>query len=102
MFYVFIKRLPDFWGQRLLEKKDWEDALLSYLRVAVFSPEEKVLLRRATIGAGRAWLAMDDFESAREAFKSVIETAGQSPEADTAKAELENVARREKALAPPK
>jgi hypothetical protein len=45
---------------------------------------------------------MDDFTSAKEAFNQIIESAGSSPEAELAKTELENVARREKALAPPK
>jgi tetratricopeptide (TPR) repeat protein len=89
-------------GQGLLEKKDWENALLAYLRVPVFYPQDKTLLRLATFGSGRAYFGMDDFASAKATFNQVIETAGSSPEAELAKTELENVARREKALAPPK
>ena len=88
-------------GECLLAAHQEEDALLAFLQVPVFYPEQKALLPPAMLGAGRAHFAMDDFPGARTAFNELIADYAGSASAAEAKAELEKIARREKALAPP-
>ena len=89
-------------GQCLVEKKQWEDAVLAFLQVPVFYPGEKALLPQVLLGRGRAHFGMEDFPAAKAALNELIKTYAASAEAKVAAAELEKIARREKALAPPK
>lgn len=88
-------------GQCLLAAKQWEDALLSFLEVPVFYPGETLELPESLLGVGRAHFGMDNFTDARNALNELIKTYAASREASEAKAELERIARREKALANP-
>lgn len=89
-------------GECLLAKKEWEDAVLSFLQVPVFYPTEKALLPQALLGRGRAHFGMDDLPAAKAAFDELIKTYPESAEAKLAAADQEKIARREKALADPK
>jgi len=89
-------------GQCLLAKKQWEDAMLAFLETPVFYPGEKVELPKSMLGIGRAQFGMDNFTEARAALNDLIKTYAASTEAMQAKTELDNIARREKALAAPK
>lgn len=89
-------------GQCLLAKKAWDDAVLSFLQVPVFFPQEKVLLPQALLGRGRAHFGMEDFPAAKASLNELLKTYADSSEAKVAKTELEKIARREKALAPAK
>ena len=89
-------------GQTLLARKEWEDALLAFLNVPVFYPGERVLVPQALLGAGRAHFGMDDLPRAKTILQEVLATYANAPEAKLARAELDLIARREKALAPPK
>ena len=91
---AFINR-----GQCLLAQKEWEAALLSFLEVPVFYPGERILLAPAQLGAGRAQAGMEDFPRAKATLQDVLKTYTAAAEAPLAKAELEKIARREKALA---
>lgn len=88
-------------GNCLLANKEWEDAILAFLQVPVFYPGEKQLLPVAALGAGRAEFGMDDFPRANATLNELMNTYSATPEAALAKAEIEKIARREKALAPP-
>jgi TolA-binding protein len=89
-------------GECLLAKKEWEDAMLSFLQVPVFYPTEKVLLPQSLLGRGRAHFGMDDLAAAKASLEELIKTYPASAEAKQAEAELEKISRREKALADPK
>ena len=88
-------------GQCLLAKKQWEDAILTFLEVPVFYPGEKALLPQSLLGVGRAQFGMENFADARAALDQLIKTYAASSEAAQAKVELEKITRREKALAAP-
>ncbi len=89
-------------GECLLATKEWEEAVLAFLRVPVFYPGEKVLLPQVLLGRGRAHFGMDDLPAAKAALEELIKTYPGSAEAKQAAAELEKITRREKALADPK
>ena len=88
-------------GQAHLALKQWEPALLAFLQVPVFFPDEKVLLPAGMLGVGRAYLGMEDLTRAKATFNELVETFGATAEAKAAKTELERVARLEKALETP-
>lgn len=89
-------------GECLLVKKQWDDAMLAFLQVPVFYPTEKILLPQSMLGAGRAQFGMEDFPRAKATLNELLKTYAAAPEAALAQAELEKIARREKALASPK
>ena len=86
-------------GQCGLVTKDWENALLSFLQVPVLYPEQKALAPASMLGVGRAHFGLEDFDSAKKALKELIKTYKATPEAAAGKAEMELIAKREKALA---
>lgn len=88
-------------GQSCLVLKDWENALLSFLQVPVLYPEQKALAPASMLGVGRAHFGLEDFPSAKAALKELMKTFKGTPEAAAAKVEMENIAKREKALADP-
>ena len=89
-------------GLCLLDRKDWEGALLAFLAVPVFHPEQKILMGPSMLGSGRSYFGMEDFKRAKETLNELITSLPNSPEAEQAKNELTLIARREKALADPK
>jgi tetratricopeptide (TPR) repeat protein len=89
-------------GECLLAKKEWEDALLSFLQTPVFYPGERMAVPLAMLGAGRAHFGMEDFPRAKATLNELIKAYENSPEAAQAQAELDKIARRETALAAPK
>lgn len=88
-------------GQSSLVLKDWENALLSFLQVPVLYPEQKALAPASMLGVGRAHFGLEDFDSAKKALKELMKTFKGTPEAVAAKAEMELIAKREKALFDP-
>lgn len=88
-------------GQSCLALKDWENALISFLQVPVMYPEQKALAPASMLGVGRAHFGLEDFQMAKATLKEVIKTFKGTPEALAAKAEMELIAKREKALADP-
>jgi tetratricopeptide (TPR) repeat protein len=89
-------------GGCLMAKKDWEGALLAYLKLPVFCPSDKQLLAQALLGAGRAQFELSDLEAAKATLNELKKVCASSPEAEQADAELQKIQRREKALAEPK
>ncbi len=88
-------------GQSCLALKDWENALLSFLQVPVLYPEQKALAPASMLGVGRAHFGLEDFESAKKTLKELMKTYKGTPEAAAAKADMELIAKREKALFDP-
>ena len=88
-------------GQSSLVLKDWENALISFLQVPVMYPEQKELAPASMLGVGRAHFGLEDFDSAKKALKELMKTYKGTPEAAAAKADMELIAKREKALFDP-
>ena len=88
-------------GQSLLALKDWENALLSFLQVPVLYPEQKALAPASMLGVGRAHFGLEDFEAAKKALRELMKTFKGTPEAIAGKAEMEAIAKRERALSDP-
>ena len=89
-------------GESLLAKKQWDDAVLAFVQVPVFYPTEKPLLPRALLGKARALFGSDDLEGARTTLDELRTSYPDTLEGKRIDAELEKIARREKALAAPK
>lgn len=89
-------------AQSLLARKEWEDAVLSFLQVPVFYPNERVWLPGAQLGVAQAEFGMEDIPRAKETLNGLLKTYPDAPEAAPAKAELAKIARYEKAHAAPK
>lgn len=89
-------------GQSHFALKQWEPALLSFLMIPVFYPEQRMLMPQSLLGAGRALFALDDFDRAKETLGDLIKSYGATPEAAAAQTELEAIARKQKALEGPK
>jgi tetratricopeptide (TPR) repeat protein len=78
--------------------KQWEKALLAYLQIPVFYPEQKNAGPAYMLGAAQCYFELNDLSRARASLDELTKTYAASPEATLAKAELERVTRREKAL----
>ena len=88
-------------GRGYLALNDFENALICFLQIPVLYPEQKMFYPTYQLGAGRCHFGFGDFATARTTLDEVIKTYGATPEASEAKATLELIAKREKALAMP-
>ena len=89
-------------GQSHLALKQYESALIAFLQVPVFYPNQKLLVPQAMLGSAKAYYGMEDLKRARATLDELLKDFGSSPQAAAAKTELAKVAKREQALAPPK
>jgi TolA-binding protein len=86
--------LADAWvtkGNVLLAQKDWDDALLAFLRVPVFYRDEKLFMPPALLGSARAYRRLDDIEHAKRSLKDLIAAFPKSSEAAIAQTELQKL-----------
>ncbi|MDQ3622874.1 MAG: tetratricopeptide repeat protein, partial [Verrucomicrobiota bacterium] len=84
-------------GQSHLGLKQWDQAVLSFLQVPVFYPEQKALLPASLLGSGQALFGLSDLDRAKATFNELLSTYGATREAAAARAELEKIAHYEKA-----
>ena len=89
-------------GQSHLALKQYESALIAFLQVPVFYPNQKLLVPQAMLGSAKAYYGVEDLKRARTTLDELLKDFGSSPQAAEAKTELAKVAKREQALAPPK
>lgn len=89
-------------GRSHLALKQYEPALLSFLQIPVFYPDEKIFVPQAMLGSAQAYFALEDLPRAKETLKELIQEYPSSPQAKDAADEQEKIARREKALEEPK
>ena len=68
----------------------------------VFYPREKMLLAQSLLGSARAYYGLEDLPKAKATLEELLKDFATSPQAADARAEQEKIAKREKALAPPK
>ena len=78
--------------------KQWNRALLTYLQVPVFFPEQKAVVPQYMLGAARCYFEIEDYTRAKSQLNDLLKDYASAPEAGPAKVELEKIARREKAL----
>ncbi len=86
--------LADAWvtkGNVLLAQKDWDGALLAFLRVPVFYRDEKLFMPPALLGSARAYRRLDDIEHAKRSLKDLIAGFPKSSEAAIAQTELQKL-----------
>jgi TolA-binding protein len=78
-------------GQGQLEAKDYEEALLSFLRVPIFYSDQKSTVPTALLGCARAYAGLGDVGHERETLDQLISQYPNSPEATTAKPLLQRL-----------
>jgi TolA-binding protein len=78
-------------GDALLAKKEWDSALMSYLHVPVFFPDETNHLPAALLGSARAYRRLDDVDRAKKSLNELIAQFPKTAEANVAKTELQKL-----------
>lgn len=78
-------------GHSLLAQKEYEPALLAYLHVPVFYPEQNLLVPAAMLGSGRALIGLDDRAEAETRLEELITRYPNSAEAAAAKTEIDKL-----------
>ncbi len=86
--------LADAWvmkGNVHLAQKEWDSALMAFLRVPVFYRDEKLFMPAALLGSARAYRRLDDTERAKKSLKDLIAAFPKSAEAAIAQTELQKL-----------
>ena len=78
-------------GDALFAQKEWDAALLAYLHVPVFFPDEKVVMPAALLGSGRASARLDEKTQATRSFNDLIAAFPKSTQAAVAQTELQKL-----------
>ena len=78
-------------GHCHLGLKQWEQAILAYLRLPVFFSDQRLLIPQAQLGAARAMAGLGDTASAGAKYEEIISSYPKSAEAGLAKTELEKL-----------
>ena len=78
-------------GDALLAQKEPGDALMAYLHVPVFYPDEKLFQPAALLGSGKAYRRLNDVERAKKSLNELIAAFPQSAEAAAAQTELKKL-----------
>ena len=78
-------------GDALFAEKIWDDALIAYLHVPIFYPDEKIFQPAALLGSGKAYRRLNDINRAKKSFNELITTFPQSAEANAAQTELKKL-----------
>jgi len=78
-------------GDALFAQKQWDTALLAYLRVPIFFADEKLVMPAALLGSGKASARLDDKAQATRSFNALISAFPKSAQAAVAQAELQKM-----------
>jgi tetratricopeptide (TPR) repeat protein len=78
-------------GDSELGLKNYQAALLAYLHVPVFYPEERAWLPAALLGSARAYEGLEDFIRARSSIEELQKTFTSSPQAGASQADLKRI-----------
>ena len=68
------------------------------VQIPVFYPEQKAFTSQYLLGAGRCYFELEDYARAKDSLNSLLKDFAATNEATLAKAELDKIARRQKAL----
>ena len=58
-------------GQSHLAREEWVPALLAFLQVPVFYPQQEALMPDVLLGCARAYIGLEDFTRARTALSRI-------------------------------
>jgi TolA-binding protein len=86
--------LADAWvtrGNIYLAQKDWDAALLAFLRIPVFYRDEKLFMPAALLGSARSYRRLDDIDRAKKTLKDLIAAFPKSAEAALAQTEMQKL-----------
>lgn len=89
-----LEVLADAWvtrGNVHLAQKEWDAALLAFLRVPVFYRDEKLFMPAALLGSARAYRRLDDVDKAKRSLKDLIAAFPKSAEATIAQTEMQKL-----------
>jgi TolA-binding protein len=78
-------------GDGFLAQRQWDSAVLAYLHVPVFYPDEKLWMPPALLGSARAFRGLDDLDRAKKSVAELIAEFPKSPQAEIAQAELKKL-----------
>jgi predicted negative regulator of RcsB-dependent stress response len=78
-------------GDILFAQKEWGDALMAYLHVPIFYPDEKLFQPAALLGSGKVYRRLNDTDRAKKSLSELIATYPQSAEATVAQTELKKL-----------
>jgi tetratricopeptide (TPR) repeat protein len=78
-------------GDALFAQKEWDAALLAYLHVPIFFPDEKLVMPAALLGSGKASARLDDKPQATRSFNDLIAAFPKSAQAAVAQTELQKL-----------
>ncbi len=78
-------------GDVFLAQRQWDDALLAYLHVPVFYPNEKLWMPPALLGSARAFRGLDELERAKKSLADLATQFPKSPQAEIAQNELKKI-----------
>lgn len=81
-----------------LEKKQFEEALKSFLELPVFLPDETALAGIALLGSARAYYGMEDYDRAIAVLEELVKSRPGTPEISTAQSLLPEWKRRRTAV----
>jgi len=86
--------LADAWvtkGNLLLAQKQWDAALLAFLRVPVFYRDEKMFMPPALLGSARSYRRLEDLDRAKRSLHDLITAFPKSAEAAVAQTEVQKL-----------
>ena len=75
-------------GDIHMDQREFDDALMNYLTVTVFYPQDNPLLPKALWRSGQAYAKLKDLINATKTYQKLVSDFPDSPEAALAKAEL--------------
>lgn len=75
----------------LLASKDWDSALLAYLHVPVFYPDQTALMPQVLLGSARAYAGLEDKADAVKTLNELNRRFPASSEAAEAKIDLQKL-----------
>ena len=78
-------------GDALFAQKDWDAALLAYLHVPIFFPDEKLVMPAALLGSGKSSARLEDKTQATRSFNDLIAAFPKSAQARVAQSELQKL-----------
>ena len=78
-------------GRAHLMLKDWDSAMLAFLHVPVFYPDQTTLMPQVMLGSAQAYAGLEDKVNAEKTFNELISQYPASAEATEAKAGLQKI-----------
>ncbi len=92
--------LAELWlniGNARLAGQEYQPALLAYLHLPVFFPQQTLLVPAALLGSSRAYVGLDDLPRAKRALDELLRDYPNAPQAASARTELPQIERKLKA-----